>query len=421
MDPQVGERREQMKAIKTSVGMLLAAMVMVAGCSRPKQDDPRTQPPLVRVTTLSDRSAREQSFTGVVTARVQSDLGFRVPGKVIARFVDVGQTVRARQPLMRIDNTDYVHEIAAQTENVRAAKARAEQAAADEARYRGLVGTGAVSASAYDQVKATADSSQAQLAAAQAQEQIARDRGGYSLLLADSDGTVVQTMAEPGQVVAAGQTVVKLAHAGPREAAVYLPETLRPDSREVVRATLYAAADSVPARLRQLSNSADPNTRTFEARYVLQRAGEHAPLGATVTLRIPLPGAVNSVAVPNAAITDRGDGPGVWTVNSGTSTVSFRPVTIVRLGEEETSIKSNIGPEELVVALGAHLLRAEQRVRIAGKETTSRCATSNSNLRAFLTTLRGRRASISPLSQFVSGRSPFSSCSRSSSLARSRT
>ena len=361
-----------MKAIKTSVRMLLAAMVMVAGCSRPEQDDPRTQPPLVRVTTVSDRFAGEQSFTGVVTARVQSDLGFRVPGKVIGRFVDVGQTVRARQPLMRIDNTDYVHEIAAQTENVRAAKARAEQAAADEARYRGLVGTGAVSASAYDQVKATADSAQAQFAAAQAQEQIARDRGDYSLLLADSDGTVVQTLAEPGQVVAAGQTVVKLAHAGPREAAVYLPETLRPAGREVARATLYAAVDSVPARLRQLSNSADPNTRTFEARYVLQGAGEHAPLGATVTLRIPLPGAVNSVAVPNAAITDRGNGPGVWIVNSATSTVSFRPVTIVRLGEEETSIKADIGPEELIVALGAHLLTAEQRVRIAGKETASR-------------------------------------------------
>src|SRR5229473_2497533 len=333
IDPQVGERREQMKAIKTSVGMLLAAMVMVAGCSRPEREDPRTQPPLVRVTTVSDRSAGEQSFTGVVTARVQSDLGFRVPGKVIGRFVDVGQTVRARQPLMRIDNTDYVHEIAAQTESALAAKARAEQAAADEARYRGLVGTGAVSASAYDQVKATADSAQAQLAAAQAEEQIARDRGDYSLLLADSDGTVVQTLAEPGQVVAAGQTVVKLAHAGPREAAVYLPETLRPASSEVARATLYAAVDSVPARLRQLSNSADPNTRTFEARYVLQGAGEHAPLGATV---------------------------------------SFRPVTIVRLGEEETSIKADIGPEELIVALGAHLLTAEQRVRIAGKETASR-------------------------------------------------
>ncbi len=340
-----------MNTIKTSVGMLLGAMVMVAGCSRPEHDDPRTQPPLVRVTTVSNRSAGEQSFTGVVTARVQSDLGFRVPGKVIARFVDVGQTVRARQPLMRIDNTDYLHEIAAQTENVRAAKARAEQAAADEARYRGLVDTGAVSASAYDQIKATADSAQAQLAAAQAQEQIARDRGDYSLLLA---------------------AVVKLAHAGPREAAVYLPETLRPASSEVARATLYAAIDSVPARLRQLSNSADPNTRTFEARYVLQGAGEHAPLGATVTLRIPLPGAVSAVAVPNAAITDRGDGPGVWIVNSGTSTVAFRPVTIVRLGQEETSIKANIGPEELIVALGAHLLTAEQRVRIAGKDTASR-------------------------------------------------
>src|SRR5260370_36349096 len=112
-----------MKTIKTSVGMMIAALVMVAGCSRPEQDDPRTQPPLVRVTTVSDRSAGEQSFTGVVTARVQSDLGFRVAGKGIGRFVDGWQTVRARQPVMRIDNTGYLHEVAALTEDGPAANA----------------------------------------------------------------------------------------------------------------------------------------------------------------------------------------------------------------------------------------------------------------------------------------------------------
>src|SRR5258708_28065094 len=114
--------------------------------------------------------------------------------------------------------------ITTQAENVAAAGAGSDQAAADELRYRGLVRTGAVSASTYDQIKAAADSAQAQLAAAAAQEKIARDQGDYSILYADSDGTVGQTLAEPGQGVAAGQTLVKLAHARPRATAAYPPE-----------------------------------------------------------------------------------------------------------------------------------------------------------------------------------------------------
>jgi len=172
--------------------------LVLAGCTAKAANDPRTQPQLVRITAVAASSESTRSFTGVVTARVQSDLGFRVPGKVTKRLVDVGQVVRTGQPLMRIDITDYAHAITTQAENVAAVKARAEQAAADEARYRGLVSTGAVSASTYDLIKATADSAQAQLAAAKAQEKIARDQGDYAVLLADSDGTVVETLAEPG-------------------------------------------------------------------------------------------------------------------------------------------------------------------------------------------------------------------------------
>jgi len=139
------------------------------GCAKHEEKDSRTLPELVRITTASASSRSTQLFTGVVTARVQSDLGFRVSGKITQRLVDVGNSVRAGQPLMRIDMTDYAHAITAQAESVAAAKARADQAAADEARYRGLVATGAVSASTYDQIKAAADAARAQLTAAEAQ------------------------------------------------------------------------------------------------------------------------------------------------------------------------------------------------------------------------------------------------------------
>src|SRR5437764_4113950 len=221
-----------MKAINFSYSALMLVItglaISLTGCGQNRELDPRTQPELVRIVELGSSSGADPAFTGVVSARIESNLGFRVPGKITKRLVDTGQFVRARQPLMTIDRTDYVHAITARAETVSAAKAKAVQAAADEARYRGLVKTGAVSASTYDQIKAASDASQAELAAASPQEQVARDEGGYSQLVADADGIVIETLAEPGQVVMAGQTVVKLAHSGPREAAVNLPETLRP-------------------------------------------------------------------------------------------------------------------------------------------------------------------------------------------------
>jgi len=360
-----GDRQSRMLGVTTMAAALITLALALAGCKTNAQVDPRTQPELVRVTTVATPAGGSGSFTGAVTARVQSDLGFRVSGKVIRRMVDAGQTVVSGQPLMQIDITDYMHAITTQSETVAAAKARADQAAADELRYRGLVRTGAVSASIYDQIKAAADSAQAQLAAAAAQEKIARDQGDYSILYADSDGTVVQTLAEPGQVVAAGQTVVKLAHAGPREAAVYLPETVRPVLGSVAQATLYGFVKSAPARLRQLSDSADPATRTFEARYVLEGKNADAPLGATVTIRLPVPSTSGSLVVPNAAITDRGNGPGVWIVDEASRTVTFRPVTILRLGEEETYVGGGLRSGEHIIALGAHLLTEGQHIRVA--------------------------------------------------------
>src|SRR2546425_3510622 len=202
-----------MKKITFSSSALVftGLVVSLAGCSQTQALDPRTKPQLVRIVEVGSPSGANRAFTGVVSARVQSNLGFRVPGKITERLVDTGQFVRAGQPLMTIDRTDYVHAITARAEavtaraeTVTAAKAKAFQAAADEARYRGLVKSGAVSASIYDQIKAASDAAQADLAAAKAQEQVARDESGYSQLLADADGIVVETLAEPGQVVMAG-------------------------------------------------------------------------------------------------------------------------------------------------------------------------------------------------------------------------
>jgi RND family efflux transporter MFP subunit len=358
--------------------VITGLVVSLTGCGEKRELDPRTEPELVRIVEIGSPSGADPAFTGVVSARVQSNLGFRVAGKITSRLVDTGQSVRAGQPLMMIDRTDYVHAITARAEavtaraeTVTAAKAKADQAAADEARYRGLVKSGAVSASIYDQIKAASDAAQADLAAAKAdlaaakaQEQVARDEGDYSQLVADADGIVIETLAEPGQVVIAGQTVVKLAHSGPREAAVNLPETLRPALGSTAYATLYGSTIKVPVRLRQLSGAADPQTRTFEARYVLEGAAANAPLGATVTVHVSGSIGTHLLQVPVASVLDQGKGPGIWLLNPATSTVSFQPVEIRQVGEELATISGNVHTGQQVVALGVHLLRDGQRVRV---------------------------------------------------------
>jgi RND family efflux transporter MFP subunit len=312
----------------------------------------------------------ERAFTGTVAARVQSDLGFRISGKIVERLVDTGQVVQAGTPLYRIDPTDYDHAIAAQLGNVAAAKARQIQAAADEKRYRRLLPSGAVSASEYDATKAAADSARALLDAAQAQLKVAQDESRYSTLVADADGTVVETLAEPGQVVSAGQAVARIAHVGPREASISLPETVRPPIGSAAQASLYGRDARWPAHLRQLSDAADPLTRTYEARYILEGDAAMAPLGATVTILLPNDHAADRTAVPLGALSDEGKEAGVWVFDEKTSTVTFQPVRIDQVGAETAILSGGVSVGERIVALGAHLLHDGQRVRISDAQAS---------------------------------------------------
>ncbi|PHY17589.1 efflux RND transporter periplasmic adaptor subunit [Caulobacter sp. BP25] len=350
-----------------ALALLMGGLAPLAACGgKAGADDPRTTPPIVRVTTAGAAAQGERRFSGVVTARVQSDLGFRVGGKVVERLVDAGQTVRRGQPLMRIDATDYALAVSAQNQQVEAARARALQTASDERRLRGLVAAGAVSAITYDQAKAAADAAKAQLDAAEAQARVTRNTAGYAVLTADADGVVVETLAEPGQVVAAGQPVVRLAHAGPREATITLPETVRPAVGSQARAFSFDGGAVGQARLRQLSDAADPRTRTFEAKYVLSGPAAQAPLGSTMIVALPTQpsGSVKGVEAPIGALYDAGKGPGVWVIKPGASTVEWRPVRLAGVSAETVTITEGLRGDEQFVALGAHLLHQGQKVRV---------------------------------------------------------
>ncbi len=355
-----------------AIGLLaggLTVTLMGGRSSKPTVKDPRLQSPRVEIFEAQAAGSTRRTFTGIVEARVQSDLGFRVGGKILERSVNAGERVQKGQVLMRIDSVDLKLSFAAQQAIVEAARAKYIQANADEARYAALVKSGAVSRQEYDQARAARDSAKAQLEAAEAQARVSNNSSEYAVLLADADGVIVRTLGEPGQVVAAGQTVIQLAHDGPREALINLPEGVRPDLGTMASARLYGRDQMYQARLRELSDAADPASRTFAARYVLEGEAASAPLGSTVTIGLltKQTSGSQSVQLPVGAIHDRGNGPGVWIVDDK-SEVKFRSVTIASIGQEQVVLSSGVQAGEKVVALGAHLLHEGQVVNLAKEE-----------------------------------------------------
>jgi RND family efflux transporter MFP subunit len=362
----------KMRPVIVLGGVLIAVSgaAAIATLAIPTQEasavsDPRQDPPVVRLATAAPVTGSERSFTGIIGARVQSNLGFRVPGKIVERLVDAGQEVNAGQPLMRIDETDLRLALTVKRNVVAAARAIVVQTEADERRYANLLDSGWVPRQRYEQAKAALDTAEAQLAAAEAEARVADNEAAYSILVADADGTVIETLGEPGQVVSAGQTVVRIAQAGPREAVVALPETIRPAIGSVAEASVYGGGERrYAAHLRQLSDSADAQTRTYEARFVLDGEPAAAPLGATVTIRLASQAKQPEVQVPLGAVLDDGEKTGVWILDRSTSTVHFRPVKLVRLSGEAAVI-SGLSSGDPVVSLGAHLLQEGARVRTA--------------------------------------------------------
>ncbi|WLS10647.1 efflux RND transporter periplasmic adaptor subunit (plasmid) [Shinella sumterensis] len=362
-----------------NVKFLLTAAMVIAGAATaavvfwPTEKvsaaaDPRTAAPFVSVVKVRTPDHVSRSFTGTIAARVQSDLGFRVPGKIVERLVNLGEDVKAGQPLMKIDGTDLRLALTAKRNAVAAAQATHVQAVSDEKRFAALVKTNAASTQQYERAKAVLDTATAQLAAAEADATVAENEATYTILLADADGTIVETLGEPGQVVAAGQTVVKLAKSGAREALVWMPENLRPEPGQTAQASIYGGDAENNAVLRQISASADPLTRTYETRWVLQGAAADAPLGATVTIKIANKEALAHAEIPVGSILDDGNRTGAWVVDEKGSSVHFRPVKVERLSED-AAIVSGLKAGELVVALGAHLLTDGEKIRTTVEKT----------------------------------------------------
>jgi len=347
------------------IAIISAGSIALLGCTRDNAKANAGAPHVVRVVEIdTKRPATNETrhYTGVVRARTESQLGFRVAGKISERLVNAGEAVKTGQPLLKLDPTDY--QLALQ-----AARAVNTQASLELARVRVLVEKGAESRDLLEKATAAAETSAAQA------EQIA-NQAGYTTLYANTDGIVMTTLAEPGQVVAAGQAVLVLAKDGLREAAVDIPEgSLEKIRGRKATAQLYLNSEfRVPATFREISGVADPVARTYQARYVLEGESAQFPLGATVTVRISANSddAQPTTEIPLGSLIDRGEGSAVWVVDPGTSTLQKRAVSIVKLGAETALVSQGLKHGDVVVSLGAQLLDSGEVVRVAkpsAKET----------------------------------------------------
>jgi len=355
------------------IALLIGALVVIAfgvvsGSDKKPLPVDATSPRMIRAVTVISAGGDSMEYTGVIHARTESDLGFRVPGKIIEKLVKAGDHVKRGQALMRLDPTDLRLAANAAREAVEAARAQNKRALADELRQRGLVAIKAVSVQEYEQAKSAADATTAQLNSAAAYSRQLENQEGYAVLRAEADGVIMEIPADVGQVVGAGNVVVRLAHDGAREAVVDLPEGNTKVAKSKAVASLYAdSGRSFPAKLRELSAMADPLTRTYQARFSLDGAGINAPLGATVTVHLDgetRSGTSQQYEIPVGALYDGGTGTSVWIINPETSSLSRRPVEVAKLGSETALVSKGLKPGERILALGAHLVKEGERVRI---------------------------------------------------------
>lgn len=345
----------------------LTLFVFLSGCGRA----PETPQPVrsVRTLVLSEvGGTAEREYSGEIRARVESQVGFQVPGKVVRRLVNVGDTVAAGQALAELDPTDLRLTAQAAQAALSAAQAQASQAEANLKRFTELRQQGFISQAQLDTYDTAAKAARAQLQQAQAQSGVQANQARYARLTAASAGVVTAVMAEPGQVVGAGMPVVVLAHDGPRDVVFSVPEDLVDHARAlrgkpgVVSVRRWGSSEWSPVVVREVASAADPLARTFQIKADVGAA--KFSLGQTATVRIQAPArAAQGLHVPLHAVAEQGGRSVVWVLDAKAMTVQPVPVVLGDVLGNIVLVAQGLKPGQEVVTAGAHVLQPGQKVR----------------------------------------------------------
>ncbi|TMK42039.1 MAG: efflux RND transporter periplasmic adaptor subunit [Alphaproteobacteria bacterium] len=351
---------------KPVVGILLAfSAIALAGCNDSVAQKAEPMRPVLVATAHYEAESPERSFVGTIRPRIEADMGFRVPGKVARRLVEVGESVDVGQPLATLDEVDLKLQAEQADAELHAATGVLAQAAAAETRAKDLRVKGWTTDAQLDQAKAAADEARARLNRAERSVDLTKNSLSYATLVADSRGVVTATLVEPGQVVAAGQTAIRVARFGEKEAVVAIPETLLGRAKEgTASVTLWSEPNKkYAAKLREIAPTADPATRTYLAKFSLPGADDRVSLGMTATLTLADPATQRVARLPLSALFNEGGAPSFYVVDDK-GDVTLKSVTIKAYESNDVVITGGVDEGDKVVALGVQKLDPTQKVRV---------------------------------------------------------
>lgn len=340
---------------------ILAILTLLAGCNA--GDPPPAQLRNVLVHTVGNAEAGAGVYTGEIRARHEVDLAFRVGGKLAARLVDAGAEIKAGQPLAQLDPADLQLAAASARAQLAAAESEFATARAERERYAGLLGKKFVSQAAFDARDNAFNTAQARLEQARSQNRISDNQASYGTLSSTFPAVVTAVLAEPGQVLSAGQAVFRVARPEEKEVAIAIPESRLAELKATTQLTvnLWAAPKiNLRGTLRELSPAADPATRTYAARIRIIDPPPDVRLGMTARVLLGQAGATPLI-VPLGAVVDQGKGALVWVVAEGKA--NPRPVQVAQFREDGVAIAGGLQAGELVVVAGAAKLAPGQAVQ----------------------------------------------------------
>ncbi|MCA3600908.1 MAG: efflux RND transporter periplasmic adaptor subunit [Methylobacterium sp.] len=334
-----------------------------AEIGKPQAENLENRPVLVTKVQIAP-AAPARILVGTVRARVETDQGFRISGKVAERRVQAGDRVKKGQVVATLDPTDLMLQRETAEAELAAARASEKSSSAELMRVIELRAKGWSTEQTLDRQRAAVEEATGRRLRAERQLELARNAQSYAELLAEDDGIVVSTSVEPGQVLAVGQPVLRIAKDGLREALVAIPEQEMDDIRKArAEASLWTdPGKSYPAKLRELSPSADPLTRTFQARFTLEGLPADAPLGMSASLSVRPAEELRVARLPLAAILNEGGGTEVYVVDAS-GELKRRAVQVTAYEARDALVSSGLADGDLVVVLGVHKLKPGLKVR----------------------------------------------------------
>jgi len=345
-----------------SIALLAVALV---GCNERVAEKSAPGRPVLVATVHYEAESPERSFVGTIKPRIETDMGFRVPGKVAKRLVEVGQTVDVGQPLATLDEVDLKLQAEQAEAEFSAATGVLAQAAASENRAKDLRVKGWTTDAQMDQARAAADEARARLNRAERSVELTKNSLSYATLVADTRGVVTATLIDAGQVVASGQTAIRVARFAEKEAVVAIPETLLGRAKDATASvTLWSEPNrKYAAKLREISPSADAATRTYLAKFSLPDAGDKVSLGMTATLTLSDPATERVARVPLSALFSQGAASSLYIVDDA-GDVTLKPVAVKAYESDDVVISGGVDEGARVVVLGVQKLDPAQKVRV---------------------------------------------------------